>query len=455
MVSISLGLIGSRTLCQIMRPKNKITTKSHTKKLLSLVAIIVILSISINTAVGLTITKGTIPANVHAASFGDPIKYTYRVTNNDGVVLHDVVIHDDKLGQIAVGTLGIGLSSSPFIIHTINESDFPGPLTNHAWATGKKPDNSVVTSLVVSYDISLTIEGALIVSIIPDNAARSIGETINYTVNVRNMYPVTLTNLTIIDTIYHPSAIALPITLDKTSLVFNEKASGTVSYTVVQEDIMGPPLGISGFGSAKIADTASSKARLPWWNQANPNDQLAAGSSSNLINVDYITQQVVSKAANVTQGPINTRTTFNITVHDGGSVLLNRTELTDLLPKGLTFISASPVVTSSTPNLNGTTTLYWSNLSQSFGRVLDPVKQFNVLVTAYFNGAEWGTLTNFVASKGYNLRRETTTSSSSENVYALNQNIVVVKTSNITSGSPGAQVNFTLDVHNTVVSLFN
>ena len=230
---------------------------------------------------------------------------------------------------------------------------------------------------------------------------------------VRNSYPVTLTHLNTTDAIYHPSAIDLPITLDKTSLIPDETASGTVSYTVVQEDILGPPLGISGFGSAKVTDTASSNARLPWWDPANPGDQLAAGATSNLIDIDYITQQVVSKTANVTQGPINARTTFNITVNNGGTVLLNRTELTDLLPKGLTFISASPAVTSSASNLNGTTTLYWSNLSQSFGRVLDPGKQFNVLVTAYFDGAKYGTLTNFVTSKGYNLRRETTTSSSS------------------------------------------
>ena len=93
-------------------------------------------------------------------------------------------------------------------------------------------------------------------------------------------------------------------------------------------------------------------------------------------------------------------------------------------------------------------TLYWSNLSLSFGRVLNPGAKFNVLVTAYFSGAKYGTLTNFVTSKGYNLRRESMTSSSSTNVLALNQNIAVVKTSNITSGSPGAPVNFTLDIHN-------
>jgi len=90
MVSISLGMIGSHTLCQIMRPKNKITTKSHTMKLLFLVAIISILSISINTAAGLTITKGTIPTGLHLANFQDIITYTYKITNNDGVVLHDV-----------------------------------------------------------------------------------------------------------------------------------------------------------------------------------------------------------------------------------------------------------------------------------------------------------------------------------------------------------------------------
>ena len=354
-----------------------------------------------------------------------------------------------NFGSIAVGTLGIGAVWNHPITHTIGVSDFPGPLKNNAWATGKKPDNSSVSSAVVSYSISLTIDGTLKVTVAPDTASRQIGETVNYTIYVKNTYPVTLTNLNITDSIYHPSAIALPIILDKTSLNPNEQASGTVSYTVVQEDILGPPRGISGFGSPKVANTASSNARLPWWDPANPEDQLAAGSSTNLIDIDYLTGQVVSKVANVTQGTINTRTTFNITVSNGGSVLLNRTELTDLLPKGLSFISAIPAVTSSTSNLNGTTTLYWSNLSQSFGSVLDPGKQFNVLVTAYFNGAEYGTLTNVVTSKGYNLRRETTTSSSSENVDALNQNIAVVKTADITSGSPGTPVNFTLDVNNT------
>ena len=57
MVSLPIRIIGSRTICQTMHPKNKIIMKSHTIKLLFFLAIIYILFISVNTAVGLTITK--------------------------------------------------------------------------------------------------------------------------------------------------------------------------------------------------------------------------------------------------------------------------------------------------------------------------------------------------------------------------------------------------------------
>ena len=170
---------------------------------------------------------------------------------------------------------------------------------------------------------------------------------------------------------------------------------------------------------------------------------------------------VVSKTANPVYGAPNSLTTFEINVTNSGDVLLNKTEITDLLPKGLTFINASPVVTSSTPNINGSTTLKWANLSQSFGRVLNPGEQFTIHVTASFNGNEYGKLTNTVTGKGYNLRYfadgddddqkvfDSSTSSDSIDVLALKQNIAVVKTLDIASGSPGTVVNFTLNIQNT------
>ena len=283
MVSLSIRMIGSRTTCPIMHPKNKIIMRSHTIKLLLSLAIIYILFISVNTAMGLTITN---TGNTRFAFFGDTINYDYKIVNNDGVDLHDVVFNDDNFGSIAIGDLKNGTSWTHSLNHTIDEGDMPGPLRNKALATGKKPDESVVSSPVASWYVSLTINGSMTVSILPDNGSRKIGEKVTYSVSVRNNYPVTLTNLSITDAIYHPSAAALPITLNRTRLAPNQTAFGTVSYTIVQEDIRGPPLGITGYGSAKVTDTASAIARLPWWNPTNPDDQLAVGRSFITINVD-------------------------------------------------------------------------------------------------------------------------------------------------------------------------
>ena len=375
MISLSLGLIGLRIICQIMHPKNLIFVKSNTMKLLFLVAIIHILFISTNPAAGLlNLTKN---ASTDVAYFGDIVTYDYVLTNEEGVNLHDVVFTDDHLGSIAIGNLDRGKNWTHSIIHTINVSDMPGPLKNNAWATGKRPDESVVTSPIATFYVGLNLAGSLYVDINPHVGSRGVGQTVTYTISVTNNYPVTIYNMSINNTLYHPSAIVRWVGLTPLNLTPGQKATGTLSYTVVQQDILGPPPGIPGSGTPFIYDVADATGRFPWWNPLFPNTHTVAGGAVNTIGVTYTTQQVVSKTANVTQGTLNTRTTFNITVRNGGTALLNKTELTDLLPKGLTFISASPVVTSSIPNLNGTTTLRWSNLSQSFGRVLDPGKQFN------------------------------------------------------------------------------
>jgi hypothetical protein len=271
-----------------MHPKNLTIMKSHTMKLLFLVAIIHILFISTNTAVGLTLTK---TGNTQVAHFGDMINYDYVLKNDNGVNLHDVVFFDDHFGSIAIGDLKNGATWTHSINHTINESDMPGPLKNRAWATGKNSDESVVSSPVVFWTVSLTMAGTLAVDIAPDWGSRPIGGKVTYNISVTNTYPVALNNLSITDAIYHPSAIALPVILDRTSLAPNQVAYGTVSYTVVKEDIQGPPLGIAGSGNATVTNTVNAIARFPWWSPANPKVQLAAGRSFCTIDVDYQTQQ--------------------------------------------------------------------------------------------------------------------------------------------------------------------
>ena len=57
MISLSLDMIGSRTVRQFTHPKNKIIMKLHIMNLRLLVAIIFILFISTNAVAGLNLTK--------------------------------------------------------------------------------------------------------------------------------------------------------------------------------------------------------------------------------------------------------------------------------------------------------------------------------------------------------------------------------------------------------------
>ncbi len=446
MASLSENTWGLRAACQTQDLKGLLDINNSVIKLLFIIIVIHSLFISTDTASGLTLTK---EGNTFSAIFGDIITYDYELVNDDGIDLHDVVFYDDHFGSIEIGDFANGATWTHSLNHEIVEEDMPGPLSNKAWATGKEPDESVVRSTNASWDVALGIEGSLYVSKNPNAAIPPVGTTVNYTILVKNQFGFTTNNITLNDLIYHPSAISISVPLNRTTLLPNEVALGIVSYTVAQEDILGPPQGVTGHGLPKMTDYANAIGYPSWSDPTDPNAQSVGGVVVKTIGISYTTNQEVSKTASITQGAVGIQTTFNITVSNSGNVLLNRTELTDLLPNGLTFISASPAVTTSTNNVDGSTTLYWANLSQSFGTVLNPGQQFKIQVTASFSGSKYGKLTNTVTSKGYNLRRESKTSISSTDVFALKPDIAVVKIPDIATGSPNTVVNFTLLVQNT------
>ena len=126
MISLSVGMIGLRTIRQFTHPKNKIIMKSHIMNLRLLVAIILILFISTNTVAALNLTK---TVSTESSRFGNTIDYDYVLTNDDGIDLHDVVFTDDRLGSIPIGNLDAGETWTQTISHKINLSDMPGPLS--------------------------------------------------------------------------------------------------------------------------------------------------------------------------------------------------------------------------------------------------------------------------------------------------------------------------------------
>jgi uncharacterized repeat protein (TIGR01451 family) len=77
-------------------------------------------------------------ANVPTAGMGETITYTYRVTNSGTVTLASVSGRDDKLGIVAFSStvLAPNGSMTGILAYTVQETDFPGPITNTVKVSG-------------------------------------------------------------------------------------------------------------------------------------------------------------------------------------------------------------------------------------------------------------------------------------------------------------------------------
>ncbi|HEC82076.1 MAG TPA: DUF11 domain-containing protein, partial [Thermoplasmatales archaeon] len=174
-------------------------------------------------------------ANVTQACIGETITYTYKVTNTGDVTLTNVNVIDDLLGSIVLNTTT--LNPNEYAVgtayYTVDERDLPGPIINHATASGTPSVGEDVTdtdyaSVEVCYHPSID----LIKEADVDEAC--IGETITYTYKVTNTGDVTLNNVNVEDNLLGS------ITLNKTILAPGEWAVGTASYVVDEDDLPGP-----------------------------------------------------------------------------------------------------------------------------------------------------------------------------------------------------------------------
>ena len=265
---------------------------NHTRNLYLLFAFVTILFISVNTAEALDLTISA----PYYANLGDTVTYAYTLTNSNGFDLFNINIIDNQFGTIPFGDLSDGETRTIFYPHVINDSNMP-VLDNGAYGVGEDINGRQVTSQPVSHTIYLGFSGSLKVSKKPSDPPAGytgypIGHTITYTFEVENTNAFSVHDLTVSDDIYHPSKITRSVTLDKTTLAPNEKATGTATYTVVQEDIEGPPSGIIGHPRAVITDIASAIAYPSW---ISVGGQTVSGVASMTVGIGYSSTNGVDK----------------------------------------------------------------------------------------------------------------------------------------------------------------
>ncbi|WP_420963660.1 DUF7507 domain-containing protein, partial [Brucella sp. IR073] len=148
---------------------------------------------------------------------GETISYTFTVTNTGKVTLSNVTI-DDPLVAVVEGPQVLGPRGT-FVFHgtyTPDQADIDaGKVLNTAVAKGVTPDNTPVESEPDSYEViaeitpGLTIDKTGTLNDLDGDNRIDLGETISYSFVVKNTGAVTLSNVTVEDTLLADRGIAV------------------------------------------------------------------------------------------------------------------------------------------------------------------------------------------------------------------------------------------------------
>lgn len=172
-------------------------------------------------------------ANVEAASVGETITYTYRVTNTGSVTLTNISAEDDRLGAISLltTTLAPGASTAGTATYVVQESDLPGPLANTVLVTGiGTPPFSAVVTGTAGASVDLTFNAAIAIAKTPDSQAAVSGAPVTFTIAITNVGDVTLAPITVTDVLAPDCERTIP------ALAAGNRASHTCTTTAGPND---------------------------------------------------------------------------------------------------------------------------------------------------------------------------------------------------------------------------
>ena len=312
-----------------------------------------------------SITK-TGPATVDA---GAQFTYTLTVSNAGPSTAHDVTVTD----QLPAGVTGVSASGGGFtcnynsvtntvtctraslaagasaqITITATAPNEGGTLANTATVTAREPDpnpgnntsNTVTTTVVAAADLAIDKTGPTT----PVNA----GANFNYTIAVTNNGPSTATNVTVTDVLppgvtfvsasgggFTCTETAGTVTCTRGSLAAGATATITLTVTAPNE------------GGTIAVNTARVTA-----NEADPNQ----GNNQDTAPAITVTPQAdLSITKTDSPDPVfaNGTLTYTVTVTNAGPSTAAGVVVTDNLPAGVTFTSATPSQGTCTPPANG------------------------------------------------------------------------------------------------------
>ena len=191
---------------------------------------------TVESAADLTVTKTADKKT--GVKVGDKITYTITVTNSGNVTVNSLEL-EEKLEGVTLGaldktTLAPKETATAKATYTVQQKDVDaGKIENTVNATGKDPKGTEITKPASETVTTEKAAPAIDVTKTSKNANVKVGDTVTYTITVKNTGNVTLSGVAIEDIL---PGIQLG-TLSATTLAPNAEATATATYTVQQKDV--------------------------------------------------------------------------------------------------------------------------------------------------------------------------------------------------------------------------
>jgi uncharacterized repeat protein (TIGR01451 family) len=189
----------------------------------------------------MTLSKTSDYDGVPITEAGTVVTYSFAVTNNGNVTLHDITVNDPMLGgQVCtIDSLAVGQTSEPSLCqgtYTVTQDDINAnkSIPNTAVAKGLSPDPDNPPPDAPDTDVVTPVQNpALYLDKSADPMAVSeIGQVITYTFSVENTGNVPLTDVVVTDPMFGGQVCTIP-----TLAIGETNASCTATHVVTADDI--------------------------------------------------------------------------------------------------------------------------------------------------------------------------------------------------------------------------
>ena len=404
------------------------------------------LSETINVVSADLVTTNTV--NSSNVNIGDTVTYTLTVTNNGPSAATSITLIDklptgvtyvsdtssgayvSTSGIWTIGTLANGASKSINILATVDASSGGKTITNVISQTASATQADTTTA---SDDLSSSfnvISNDLITNLTVDKASPNEGDTIIYTLTVKNNGPSTATGVSITDNL--PTGVRY-VSHNTVNGTFNSGAGiwsiGNLTKSSLATLTISATVNNGTAGTTITNTTLSASADYKDPNTANNTSSasITVGNSADIV----VTNNVDNATPNV-----GDTVTFTITVTNNGPSLVKNLVIKNTLPNGLTYGIVTPG--------NGT----WTSPNWTINALASGITETLTIKAIVGSNTGGQHLTNTVSNSQTQTDSNLTADDFDATVTVTSANLVTTKTVNNSTPNEGDAVRYTISVTN-------